>query len=162
MSRLRTFQIALAVVVLGAASVAVWDLVMGGFYFRVLGIRLSSWEAYKPFRVSMLAAVTASLVIAVHYGIFAAGGADAYGYVSQAALWAAGHLSAPDPLASVASLVGPADGPLGYKIARTPGLIVPTYPAGLPIAMAIATAIGGPSAVYLVVAFFCGLAVWGT
>src|SRR5882672_9295418 len=153
MLRLRTLQISLVVVALVAASVAVWDLVIGGFYYRVLGLRVSSWEAYKPFRISMLAAVAAiqvrdwrsapadaswnaivgwarwigiaaamaSAVTAIYYGIFAAGGADAYGYVSQAALWAGGHLSAPDPLASVASLVGPAAGPLGYHVSRTPG-----------------------------------------
>jgi dolichyl-phosphate-mannose-protein mannosyltransferase len=194
MSRLRKLQLSLAVVAVVAASVAVWDLVMGGFYYRVLGIRVSSWEAHKPFRVSMLAAVAtlqlndwlsppadaswnmiagwsrrivvatamASTVVAIHYGIFAAGGADAYGYVSQAALWAGGHLSAPDPLASVASLVGPAAGPLGYHISRTTGLLVPSYPAGLPITMAIAMKLGGPSAVYFVVPLFGGLAVWLT
>jgi Dolichyl-phosphate-mannose-protein mannosyltransferase len=194
MSRPRTLQISVVVVALVAASVAVWDLVMGGFYFRVFGIRVSSWEAYKPFSVSMIAAVAAiqlndwrsapadaswnliggwargiafavamaSVGVAIHYGIFAAGGADAYGYVSQAALWAGGHLSAPDPLAPLASLVGPAAGPLGYQISRTPGLIVPTYPAGLPIAMAIAIKIGGPSAAYFVVPLFGGLAVWLT
>lgn len=184
----------LAVVAATAFTVVLCDLTTGGFYYRVLGMRISSWEVYKPFRVGMVAIVTAialhdwladpatttwhallrwgrwiaigaavtSIAVAVHYGIFTAGGADAYGYVSQAALWAGGHLSAPDPLAAVASLVGPAAGPLGYQIARTPGLIVPTYPAGLPMAMAIATTVGGPSAVYFVVPFFAGIAVWLT
>jgi hypothetical protein len=59
MSRLRKFQIALAVVALVALTVALWDLVMGGFYFRVLGVRVSSWEAHKPFRLGMLAIVAA-------------------------------------------------------------------------------------------------------
>jgi len=40
-------------------AVAVWDLTMGGFYFRVLGVRLSSWEVYKPFRIGMVAIVAA-------------------------------------------------------------------------------------------------------
>ena len=194
MNRLRKFQIALAVVALIELSVALWDLGMGGFYFRVLGVRVSSWEVHKPFRIGMLAAAAtiwihdwlsqpaevswnailhcgrwiaiaaaiASAVIAVYYGIFAAGGADAYGHVSQAALWAGGHLSAPDPLAAVAPLVGPSAAPLGYQISRTQGLIVPTYPAGLAIVMAIASTIGGASAVYFVVPLFGGLAVWLT
>ena len=108
------------------------------------------------------AAAIVSAAIAVHWGIFAAGGADAYGYVSQAALWAGGHLSAPDPLAAIATLVGPSAAPLGYRLAVTPGSIVPIYPAGLPLAMAIAMSIGGPPAAYLVVPLFAGLAVWLT
>lgn len=177
-----------------ACAVALWDLVMGGFYFRVLGVRLSSWEVYKPFRIAMTAIVTgiamrdwravrertswdaiarwsrwiagavamASVAIAVYWGIFAAGGADAYGYVSQAALWAHGHLSARDPLAAIAPLVGAAAAPLGYQMAAAPGAIVPIYPAGLPILMAIAIRIGGPSAAYLVVPLCGGLVVWLT
>lgn len=194
MSRLRGSQLALVAVSLVALAVVVWDLLMGGFYFRVVGVRVSSWEAYKPFRVALAAMVAAiqlhdwssppsdtswnvlvrwsrgialavalgSIAVAVHYGIFAAGGADAYGYVSQAALWAEGHLSAPDPLASVAALVGPAAAPLGYRAAATPGFLVPTYPAGLPIAMAFAMKIGGASGMYFVVPLLSGLAVWLT
>ncbi len=147
MLRVRRLQIGFLVVALVAASVAIWDLVTGGFYFQLLGIRVSSREAYKPFRIALLAAVAviqlndsqsapaaaswnvivrwarwialaaaiASMALAVRYGIFAAGGADAYGYVSQAELFAAGHLSAPDPLAAVAAIVGPAAAPLGYQ-----------------------------------------------
>jgi hypothetical protein len=187
-------RIALAIVAVAAFSVVLWDLFAGGFYVRVLGVRLSSWETYKPFRIGMLAtalsiwlhdrasppadtswmklarwgpwiaggAAIASVAIAARWGIFAAGGADAYGYVSQAALWADGHLSARDPLAAIAPLVGPSAAPLGYQIAATPGSIVPTYPPGLPLAMAMAQIIGGPSAVYLVVPLFGGLAVWLT
>ena len=175
-------------------AVAVWDLTMGGFYFRVLGVRLSSWEVYKPFRIGMVAIVAAiairdrwaeptqtswelinrwgqwiaggvaivSVAIAVHWGVFAAGGADAYGYVSQAALWADGHSSAPDPLAMVARIVGPAAAPLGYQMGAVAGSIVPIYPAGLPLLMAIAIRLGGPAAAYLVVPLFGGLAVWLT
>ena len=40
-------------------AVAVWDLTLGGFYFRVLGVRISSWEVYKPFRIGMVAIVAA-------------------------------------------------------------------------------------------------------
>ena len=175
-------------------AVAVWDLTLGGFYFRVLGVRISSWEVYKPFRIGMVAIVaaiairdrwaestqtswnaidrwsrwiagavaTVSVAIAVHWGVFAAGGADAYGYVSQAALWAQGRLSAPDPLAMVASIVGPAAAPLGYQMSTVAGSMVPVYPPGLPLLMAIAIRVGGPSAAYLVVPLLGGLAVWLT
>ena len=71
-------------------------------------VRWARWIAF--------ALAIASMALAVRYGIFAAGGADAYGYVSQAELFAAGHLSTPDPLASVAAIVGPAAAPLGYQL----------------------------------------------
>jgi hypothetical protein len=83
-------------------------------------------------------------------------------YVSQAALWAEGRLSAPDPLAMVASIVGPAAAPLGYQMGTAAGSIVPVYPAGLPVLMAIAIRVGGPSAAYLVVPLLGGFAVWLT
>jgi hypothetical protein len=194
MLRVRRLQIGFLVVALAAASVAIWDLVTGGFHSQLLGIRVSSREAYKPFRIALLAAVAviqlndsqsaaaaaswneivrwarwialaaaiASMALAVRYGIFAAGGADAYGYVSQAELFAAGHLSAPDPLAAVATIVGPAAAPLGYQRSRTPGWIVPTYPAGLPITMAAAIVIAGPTAAYFVIPLFAGASVWLT
>jgi hypothetical protein len=184
----------LTVVAAVGFAVALWDLAIGGFYFRVLGVRVSSWEVYKPFRIGMIAIVAAiairdrwaeptrtswaaidrwsrwiagaaaiaSLVIALQWGVFAAGGADAYGYVSQAAIWAEGHLSARDPLATVAPIVGPAAAPLGYQMGRVAGSIVPTYPAGLPMLMAIAIRIGGASAAYVVVPLAGALAVWLT
>jgi hypothetical protein len=178
----------------GSLAVALRDVSVGGFYFNVLGIRVSSWEAYKPFRIGMLAMLTAiwlhdrtaapdgtvwrtlagwapwitagivvaSVVLAIRLGIFVAAGADAYGYVSQASLWAQGRLVVPDPLAELEPVLGPAVAPLGYRRARTPGAIVPTVSPGLPLAMALALKIAGPSAVYYVVPMLGGLAVWLT
>src|ERR1700738_174311 len=152
----RRIQIALVTLGLGSLAVALWDVTMGGFYFTVGGIRVSSWEAYKPFRLGMVAMVAAfwlndraaetdkttwhalprwapwiaagaaivSVAVAIRFGIFAAGGADAYGYVSQAQLWAAGRLIVPDPLASLQPALGRATVPLGYTLAKTPGAIV--------------------------------------
>jgi hypothetical protein len=194
MTTTRTIQLVLVAIGVGGLAVALWDVSMGGFYFNVRGIRVSSWEAYKPFRIGMLAiiaalwlkdrtaapdqtswrmllrwapwiaagVVVASVAIAIRFGIFAAGGADAYGYVSQASLWAQGRLVAPDPLAAVEPVLGPAAPPLGYRLAPNPGAIVPIYPPGLPLAMALALKIAGPSAVYYVVPILGGLAVWLT
>ena len=55
----RTIQLVLVAVGLGGLAVALWDVSMGGFYFTVLGLRVSSWEAYKPFRIGMLAMIAA-------------------------------------------------------------------------------------------------------
>jgi hypothetical protein len=175
-------------------AVALLDITAGGFYFRVFGIRISSWEADKPFRIAMLAIVAlfwlhdnvASPIgttwhrlpraapwvsalaavmlvsISIRFGIFAAGGADGYGYVSQAHWLAVGRLAAPDRLASVTPLLGPAVAPLGFRLARDPGWLVPVYPAGLPMLMAGALRVAGPSAVYFVVPLLGGLTVWLT
>src|SRR5215208_3793678 len=139
-TRRRALQCALAVCAAVGVAVALWDIAAGGFYFRIFGIRVSSWEASKPFRMAMIAIVAAMwlhdhdapphvatwhrmtraapygaaaaalalLMVAIRFGIRAAGGADAYGYISQAQLWASGQLTAPNPLASVTASVGPA------------------------------------------------------
>ena len=193
-ARTRTIQLVLLALGVGGLAIALWDVSTGGFYFNVLGIRVSSWEAHKPFRIGMLAMIAAfwlndrtaapdqtswslrhrwapwiaagiavaSVAIAIRFGIYAAGGADGYGYVSQASLWAQGRLVVRDPLAEVEAVLGPAVAPLGYRRARTPGTIVPTYPPGLPLAMALALKIAGRSAVYYVVPMLGGIAVWLT
>lgn len=168
---------------------------MGGFHYRILGVRVSSWEAYKPLRLGVIATTTAlwlhdrtaeptattwhglprwtaaiaaaiaaiSMAIAMRYGVFAAGGADAYGYVSQASLWATrGGVVAPDPLAALEPELGASVAPLGYRMAQTAGAIVPIYPPGLPLSMAVALKLGGANAVYYVVPLLGVLAVWLT
>ena len=40
-------------------AIALWDLSIGGIDFNVFGIRVSSWEAYKPFRIGMVAMIGA-------------------------------------------------------------------------------------------------------
>jgi hypothetical protein len=118
---------------------------------------LSRW-AFLGAAVAMLV----SIAVAIRYGVFVAGGADAYGYVSQAWLWAGGGPVAPNPLAALEPALGAATAPLGYRLAQTPGAIVPMYAAGFPLAMALALKIGGAGAVYYVVPLLGGLTVWLT
>src|SRR6185503_6608866 len=126
-----TIQAALLVVAACALGVALWDVATGGFFFTFAGLRISSREAYKPWRIGMLAVVAAiairdwttepgkttwarlpawapriaaaaalgSLALGITFGLDAAGGSDAYGYVSQAWLWASGRVAAPNALA---------------------------------------------------------------
>jgi hypothetical protein len=193
-SAAKKLQLALLLLGVAALAVALWDVATGGFYFTIAGLRVSSREAYKPFRLGMLAIVAAlwlrdraaeprdrswerlprwmpwiaaavaclSLLVAIRFGIFAAGGSDSYGYVSQAALWASGRLSAPDPLAALEPSLGGAVAPMGYRLATTPGAIVPIYPPGFPMAMALALKVGGSTAVFYVVPLLGALAVWLT
>src|SRR5262245_17689396 len=94
-------------------------------------------------------------------GTHAAGGADSYGYVSQANLWRAGQLKVDQRWLGLAA---PFDdwalSPLGYRPGREPGTIVPTYSAGLPLLMAGAEFVAGNEGPYLVVPLLGGLMVW--
>jgi len=92
-----------------------------------------------------------------------AGGADAYGYVSQADLWLTGHLAIEQPW--VAQVPWPnaewSFSPLGYRPAEGlgSGAIVPTYSPGLPLLLAVAKLVGGQCALFAVVPLSAGLGV---
>ena len=98
------------------------------------------------------------------WGTWSVGGADSYGYISQAALWLRGTLVIEQPLASAATWPD-ADWtltPLGYRPGVDPGTIVPIYPPGLPLVMAALHAIAGPAGVFLAVPLLGAVAVIGT
>jgi hypothetical protein len=190
--RFRLIQRALFVVAAVNAAVLVWDLITGGIYFKVLGVAFSSWDIRRPALyaaisgalalwlrdrsaaetswdwiarrsrpIAALAAI-ATVALAFRFGVFVAGASDQYGYVSQAQLWTTGRLVVADRLTALSPLLGPAVAPLGYRLARTPGAIVPTYPPGLPLCMAAAQMTVGPSAVFWVVPLLAGVVVWLT
>jgi len=172
-------------------AVAALDLSFGGFLFFIGPIRISSRAPLRPFAIGVMSlaaalwtvdrttttpswtrirswsspvAICASL-ITVLAGIWfssrAAGGADSYGYVSEAFLWARGNLVINEPLTSIDPVVAEAAVPLGYRLAPD-GAMVPVYSPGLPLAMAAAFKIGGTTAMYMVVPLLGGLAVWCT
>ena len=119
-----------------------------------------------PTAAPVIAAV-AALLLSVHAmrdGAFVAGGADAYGYVSQAYGWARGTLPRGEPLAfSVPWPSGDASlAPLGYRVGPRPHTIVPTYAPGLPLIMAATTFIAGACGPFLVVPLCAALVVWLT
>jgi hypothetical protein len=112
-----------------------------------------------------LAAAVASGALALAAGSRVAGGADAYGYLSQVDLWTNGSLRVPQPL--VQQVPWPsADwtlSPLGYRPAfDRNGDIVPIYAPGYPLAMALLQVAGGPEARFLVVPLLGAVGVWGT
>src|SRR5687768_4787951 len=92
-------------------------------------------------RIGLAVALAASgglVVTGVLYGSRTAAASDPSGYVSQSALWAAGTLKI--DLGFAAALPWP-DAPktltpLGYRIAPG-GVMVPTYPPGVPMLMAV-------------------------
>jgi Dolichyl-phosphate-mannose-protein mannosyltransferase len=113
---------------------------------------------------SIFAIVTALavLVFGLRWGSFAAGGVDAYGYVSQAALWRHGTLRVEQPF--VASVSWPAAdsafAPMGYRAATGGHAIVPSYAPGLPLLMAFAELAAGACGPYYVAPIMGGLCVW--
>src|ERR1044072_1025709 len=51
----KKLQLALLLLGIVALAVAAWDVATGGFYLTIAGMRVSSREAYKRFRLGMLA-----------------------------------------------------------------------------------------------------------
>jgi len=116
------------------------------------------------FAVWTLAA--SAVVLGVRLGQRTAGGADSYGYISEAHLWRRGE---PWVLQPFVDRIPWSDRwtftPLGYKpspeqwtFATPPlhpppgrGTIVPTYSPGLPLLMAAASRVAGPCAIFWVV-----------
>src|SRR6266446_110010 len=90
--------------------------------------------------VSIVFMAIAVLVVALSRGSFVAGGADSYGYLSQARLWEHGSPISYDPM--IREVQWPfADwtfSPLGYRPGLLKGTIVPIYSAGYPLLMAAA------------------------
>ena len=111
-----------------------------------------------PIAVALAAVV---LIVGVTRGSRAAAGSDAFGYVSQSALWSAGALR--HDVSFAASLPWPEARqtftPLGYRVGDG-GMMVPTYAPGVPLLMAGArtlTSCGpylvGPASAALLVLF---------
>jgi hypothetical protein len=116
-------------------------------------------DRHAPAAAILLAASAAGVGIA--YGTYAAGGSDSAGYVSQAHLLASGHVVQQEPLARQVAWpeIGWTFSPLGYRPGPGPGELVPTYPPGLPLAMAGALIVVGEYGPYLVVPLLGALAV---
>jgi dolichyl-phosphate-mannose-protein mannosyltransferase len=116
-------------------------------------------------KAAMPIAIVASLAVGaagLHWGTFAASGVDAYGYVSQAALWMRGSLRVEQPFVSKVSWPAAdfAFAPMGYRPAVEGHAIVPSYAPGLPLLMALAERVAGDCGPYYVVPVLGGLCVW--
>jgi len=146
-----------------ALALGLWDVAV----FRRQAGEHFAWLAGTFDRLCAPLAAGASLVtlaIGLRYGSFVAGGADSYGYVSQAYLWLAGDLTIEQPFAREMPWPN-ADwtfSPLGYRPAIGGGAIVPGYPPGLPMLMALAHLAVGNCGPYFVVPALGALTVWLT
>ena len=113
-----------------------------------------------------LAGSLAVIVVAIglKFGALVAGGSDSYGYVSQADVWASGTFRFDEPL--IREFAGRVDRdvfvPLGYQAVGETGTVVPMYPPGLPMMMAVFHRLAGRDAVFYVVPLLAGLAILAT
>jgi hypothetical protein len=94
-----------------------------------------------------------------------AGGADSYGYVSQAGYWQRGSVVVQEDVIRRSPWPGAALtwSPLGYRPSpRRPDAIVPLYAPGLPLLMALFQVIAGYCGAFLVVPLCGALTIWST
>jgi hypothetical protein len=101
----------------------------------------------------------------VRWGAMVAGGADSFGYVSQAELWRQGLPIVKQDIARTSPWPSAAEtwAPLGYRPSpHIPGAIVPAYAPGLPLLMAFSQILAGFCGAFLVVPVCGALTVWLT
>jgi dolichyl-phosphate-mannose-protein mannosyltransferase len=109
------------------------------------------------------AAAMWAVAIGIGFGTFANGGADSYGYVGQARLFAHGKLTDTIPINRAYDWpnVDYTLTPLGFTKGRHRGEIAPMYPPGLPLLLAPFSAVS-ERAIYIVVPLFGALLIWLT
>jgi hypothetical protein len=133
---------------------------------RVAAMLAAGSRAAESIRVTTVLAIAASswaVAAGIGFGTFAIGGADSYGYVGQARLFANGRVTDTIPVSPEYSWPDAAATftPLGFSPGREPGVIAPKYPPGLPLLMAPLTRMSD-NAVYFLVPVFGGLLIWIT
>ena len=103
-------------------------------------------------RLVLLTAICGSAATWFRFLVPTIGGADSYGYVSASQLIAQGSLIAEVPVANWLSAPNrmAIAAPLGWAPSADGLGIVPAYPLGLPLLMALFSAAGGPGAVFFV------------
>jgi hypothetical protein len=153
-----------AAVIAGAAGI---DMTIAGLAIsahdagRVLAIAIvifairfrmgiESWPAWL-LRMTLITCIAFSVATWLRFLLTTIGGADSYGYVSASRMLQQGRLVEAAPIAAWLSAPNALAiaSPLGWAPAANAVGIVPTYPLGLPIVMAVFGAIA-PFAVFLV------------
>lgn len=157
---------ALAFVALGGQPAAAWRNVRHSFEWLI-----RTWDdavvRWLPSpRTATIAMAFVVFLLGAIFGTKSAGGADSYGYVSQADLWLEGRLAIAQPFAGEVPWPRGRDTfmPLGYKATFRDDVpsIVPIYSPGLPLIFAVFKAIGGHDALFYVVPLLGGLLVLAT
>jgi hypothetical protein len=124
---------------------------------------LSSWIERRS-RVLLLTLALLTGVVAAAFASRSPSGADASGYLSQAAMWAGVEWRVANPLSADSNwpLRPDQTAPLGWRPALDRGWQVPTYAPGLPMLMAAPFAIAGNAGASAVITLSAVLAVLST
>ena len=110
--------------------------------------------------------VAAASILVLYAGIscstLSAGGSDSYGYVSQVDLWLNHQLRTTQPFVETVPIpyADRAFTPLAYEPSGNDHGIVPTYPSGFPVLMAIGKAVAGVRGMYAVVPILGAVTIW--
>ena len=126
------------------------------------------WSAIEQ-NASRLIGVIAliAVIVAASFATHSAAGADASGYLSQAAMWAQGEIVHVETLPIASEADGWLVTPLGWRPSNDchepcEGVQVPTYPPGLPLLMSLPHAIAGVNGANTIVTASAAVAVWAT
>jgi 4-amino-4-deoxy-L-arabinose transferase-like glycosyltransferase len=124
----------------------------------------SIWIAVEKNAAKIIVAL--AIAVAIVTSVFStrsAAGADASGYLSEAAAMTQGRLFHVDDLAGLAPGQDPfLTSPLGWRPSPRPGLQSPTYPPGLPVLMAIPHLLAGATGATAVVIAAAAIVVMAT
>lgn len=142
----------LPILILALVNFSVW-LAQARRSNAVAGDIESIWASLQRHAPVVIAIAAISTVVTASYATRSAAGADASGYLSEAALLSSARLFHDDDLKDIARGHDPyLTTPLGWKPAPVAGQQSPTYAPGLPMLMAIphaAAGIDGATAVVL-------------
>ena len=111
------------------------------------------------------AAAVAAAVTGFAWGTYVAGGSDSYCYLSQAELFASGHIVNVQDIAAIAPWARGKGVRAGWACRRHSRPQVRRCPCvrpGYPMLMALARTVGGRAAMFAVVPLLGALAVWST
>lgn len=93
-------------------------------------------------------------VVLIVHRVDVAGGSDSSGYLNEAKLWHRGPL-----IVKLPPELPEARRPLGFVRGPQPGTMVPSYPPGLPLMLALLRAVGGEEAQFFLIPLFAAGAV---
>lgn len=131
-----------------------------------IGRRVAALTSLSARHASLATAAVAmaACIAAIHWGSPIAGGADSYGYVSQAGLWRQGEVLVHEDIArqSPWPLAINTWTPLGYRPAEGRdgvGAFAPLYPPGLPLLMALFQLVFGYCGAFYIVPLCAAAAV---
>ncbi len=127
-----------------------------------------AWNAIERHSTRLIGVVALiAAIVAASFATRSAAGADASGYLSQAAMWAQGGISHFETLPIASEADGWLVTPLGWRPSNDchepcEGVQVPTYPPGLPLLMSLPHAIAGVHGANTIVIASAAVAVWAT